>query len=208
MNRKEIILSGVLIIFYLVGIIGTHLSFSKTLFFSLSYFNLLLSFVILISARKFKGKLFWGFVLFAFLIGMIVEWIGVHTALLFGNYSYGENLGFKLFEVPLVIGLNWVMLTIITSSVVNRLKIGVSAKVFTSALTMTLFDGLMEPVAINADFWSWIGGVIPLFNYVCWFLISLGLQTVYFRLKLEESNKIHDLLLLNMVIFFVSLILF
>lgn len=208
MNRKEIILSSILVIFYLVGIIGTHISIYKPTFLGLSSFNLLLSFVILFMARGDKSTFFIRFIGFAFIVGMLAEWIGVHTSLLFGSYSYGKNLGFKLLDVPLIIGINWVMLTVVTSSLVNRMNIVVNAKVFLSALLMTLFDVLMEPVAIRSDFWIWNNGIIPFYNYVCWFFISLGIQKVYFHYKLVESNKVHDLLFFNLIIFFTSLILF
>lgn len=207
-KRKEIILSGILIVFYLVGIIGTHIDSFKESFFSLSYFNLILSFVILILARENKSKIFWSFIGFAFLVGMLAEWIGVHTGILFGNYWYGNNLGFKLFDVPLVIGINWAMLTIVSASIINRLKIRIIFKIILSSSLMTLFDVLMEPVAIRSDFWYWENEVIPFYNYVCWFFISLILQFVYYRFKLAESNKVHNLLFLSMIIFFISLILF
>lgn len=208
MRRREIVLSGILVIFYTVGIIGTHISAYKDSFFNLSYFNLLLSFIILILARNDKSLRFFGFLGFAFFIGMLAEWIGIHTGLLFGNYSYGKNLGSKLFEVPLLIGINWAMLTVVTASIINRLEIKTQYKIVISSFAMTLFDVLMEPVAVRSDFWTWHNGIIPFYNYVCWFLISLGLQAIYYRLKLVESNKVHDILFLNMVIFFLSLILF
>lgn len=208
MKRREIILSGILVIFYTVGIVGTHISVYKDSFFSLSYFNLLLSFVVLILARNDKNKVFWGFLGFAFFIGMLAEWIGVHTGLLFGDYYYGKNLGYKIVDVPLVIGINWAMLTVVSSSLVSKLNSNNLIKILLSAFVMTLFDAIMEPVAISSDFWLWKEGVIPFYNYVCWFIISLILQAVYYRFKLVEANKVHDLLFLFMTIFFVSLILF
>jgi putative membrane protein len=208
MKRRDIILSGILIVFYTVGIVGTHISEFKDSFFSLSYFNLILSFVILILARNDKNKVFWGFLGFAFFIGMLAEWIGVHTGLLFGDYYYGKNLGYKVVDVPLVIGINWAMLTVVSSSLVSKLNSNNLIKILLSAFVMTLFDAIMEPVAISSDFWLWKEGVIPFYNYVCWFIISLILQAVYYRFKLVESNKVHDLLFLCMTIFFVSLILF
>ena len=208
MKRREIILSGILVVFYTVGIVGTHISVYKDSFFSLSYFNLLLSFVVLILARNDKNKVFWGFLGFAFFIGMLAEWIGVHTGLLFGDYHYGKNLGYKVVDVPLVIGINWAMLTVVSSSLVSKLNSNNLIKILISAFVMTLFDAIMEPVAISSDFWLWKEGVIPFYNYVCWFIISLILQAVYYRFKLVESNKVHDLLFLCMTIFFVSLILF
>jgi putative membrane protein len=65
----------------------------------------------------------------------------------------------------------------------------------------------MEPVAITSDFWHWKGD-IPLYNYVCWFIVSLVLQAVYFRNQLAESNKVHDVLLFSMTVFFLSLLIY
>lgn len=208
MKSREIILTVILVIFYTVGIIGTHIPNYKDSFFNLSYFNLVLSFIILIIARNDKRSGFWQFIGFAFFIGMFVEWVGVHTGLLFGDYSYGKNLGYKIFDVPLVIGINWAMLTVITSSIICKIPTKSYIKISLGALAMTLFDLLMEPVAIRSDFWIWKDNVIPLYNYVCWFIISIILQTVYFRFNLVEANKVHNLLFICMTLFFVSLILF
>jgi putative membrane protein len=207
MNKKALFLIAIIVIFYSVGMIGTHIPNYRNSFFELSYFNLLLSFGILLASRVNMNKKFIGFLIFSFLIGMTVEWIGVHTGLLFGNYKYGENLGLKLFEVPLVIGLNWSMLTVITASFVDRIKSTMIIKIVSSAALMTLFDVLMEPVAITSDFWHWKGD-IPLYNYVCWFIVSLVLQAVYFRNQLAESNKVHDVLLFSMTVFFLSLLIY
>jgi putative membrane protein len=207
MNKKALFLIAIIVIFYSVGMIGTHIPNYRNSFFELSYFNLLLSFGILLASRVNMNKKFIGFLIFSFLIGMTVEWIGVHTGLLFGNYKYGENLGLKLFEVPLVIGLNWSMLTVIAASFVDRIKSTMIIKIISSAALMTLFDVLMEPVAITSDFWHWKGD-IPLYNYVCWFIVSLVLQAVYFRNQLAESNKVHDVLLFSMTVFFLSLLIY
>ena len=34
------------------------------------------------------------------LIGFVIEVIGVKTGYVFGSYSYGDSLGFKILEVP------------------------------------------------------------------------------------------------------------
>ena len=63
-------------------------------------------------------------------------------------------------------------------------------------------DVLMEPVAIKSGFWSWRGGNIPLYNYICWLIVALFLQWVLFKLKKAETNKVYDTLLILMVLFF------
>ncbi len=102
----------VLIILHLVGVVGILIPQTRNLVLSLSSINLFLGFiVILLSERKnLTGILV--FSLIAFLIGYGSELIGVHTGALFGNYWYGANLGLKLMEVPLIIGINWGVLAI------------------------------------------------------------------------------------------------
>ncbi len=208
MFKKETILIVILIVFYSVGIVGTHIKAYQSDFFSLSYFNLLLSFIILLLARKENKVAFLFFLVFSFVVGMSVELIGVHTGLLFGNYHYDNNLGIKFFEVPLVIGLNWGVLTAISASVVNRFFEKASVKIVFGSVLMTSFDFLMEPVAIKSGFWTWTDGEIPLYNYVCWLFVSLVLQSVFVKFKLSETNKVNDVLLFMMTVFFITLNVF
>jgi putative membrane protein len=208
MFKRENILILVLIIFYSVGIIGTHLPSYKQSLLELSYFNLVLSFLILIFARQNELKRFLLFLFFAFLIGMSVEWVGVHTGLLFGDYMYGCNLGTKVFGVPLVIGLNWGLLTVVSASIINRQSSNQNFNIIAGAALMTVFDFIMEPVAVKSGYWVWPKGEIPFYNYLCWFVVSLILQFIYSRMKLVESNKVNDVLLFCMVVFFVTLNIF
>lgn len=204
-NRYKIsILIVVLIIFYLVGIVGLSLEAHREDFIELSFMNLSLSFTILLLGRTKHSKGFYGFVLFAFLVGMSVEWIGVHTGVLFGDYTYGENLGFKIYEVPFIIGINWVMLTIISASVVQYTKLHWLIKTVFAALLMLVLDVLIEPVAITSDYWTW-NGEIPISNFVTWFIIAFVLQWVYFKFKLAEKNKVAVSLYFLQFIFFLIL---
>ncbi len=206
-ENKGSILILVIVIFYTVGTVGMMLPDYREQFLDLSFFNLLLSFTIVLLGRNKRLQHFILFLFLCFLTGMLAEWIGTKTGLLFGNYSYGENLGPKISGVPLVIGINWGILVVASASVVMRLKLNFWWSVVASALLMTLFDVLMEPVAIKSDYWTWVGD-IPLYNYVCWFAVSLPLHYIYFRSGLAESNKVLDALFLVMSIFFIILNLF
>jgi putative membrane protein len=70
---------------------------------------------------------------------------------------------------------------------------------------MVVLDFAIEPVAIQSDFWTWAGGVIPFFNYVCWFVVGLILQLVLHFTELNETNKVNDGLFVIMLLFFLSL---
>src|SRR5690554_2414507 len=104
LKNKSLVLILVLMIFYLVGIIGLTSSYRDD-FLPLSFMNLLISFVVLLFALKNHSLRFYLFVVIAFSIGMIAEWIGIHTGYLFGDYEYGASLGPLWYQVPFIIGI-------------------------------------------------------------------------------------------------------
>lgn len=207
-SYKSVILIAVLIIFYTVGTVGILMPDQKNYFLSLSFFNLLLSFSIVLAARE-KDKL--KFVLFltlCYITGMTAEWIGTKTGLLFGDYAYGMNLGAKWSGVPFVIGINWGVLVVTSASLIKKFNLSVFLSAVLSSLIMTLLDVLMEPVAMESDFWNWKNDSVPFYNYICWFIISLPLHLIYFKFRLAESNKVYDTLFLILTIFFTLLNIF
>jgi putative membrane protein len=206
--KKQLILIVILIIFYTVGTIGILSPSYTNYFLPLSFFNLLLSFIVILIATNKLTINFLLFILFCFLVGIVIELIGTKTGLLFGDYAYGKNLGIKISGVPIVIGINWAILIITSASITNRLHISVLIKIILSAVLMTFLDILMEPVAIKSDFWHWNKGVIPFYNYVCWFFISLLLNYLYFTFKLVKSNKVYDTLFIIILVFFSLLNIF
>ena len=111
-----------------------------------------------------------------YLLGMAVEILGVNTGLLFGEYYYGENLGPKLLGVPLLIGINWVVLIFLTATICKRFIKNKWLSCICAALLMVALDFFIEPVAPIFDFWHWNSGEAPLRNFTDWFFVSLVLQ--------------------------------
>ena len=72
----------------------------------------------------------------------------------------------------------------------------------------TLLDVLIEPVAIKLDYWSWENNVIPLQNYVMWFIVSFVIQLIITKSKIDINFKSSFLILGLQVIFFSILNLF
>jgi putative membrane protein len=198
-------LIAILIIFHMVGLVGIMLPNFKDLILSLSFLNLLLAFVVILLGENESKPILMKFLLIAFVIGLTVELIGVHTGLLFGDYKYGLNLGPKLWDVPLVIGINWGVLTVTAASVTHSLKFPHTLKIIVNAFILVIFDFVMEPVAMKSDFWSWNNNSIPFFNYVCWFFIAVILQLIYFAMRKPNSNKVFNALFFIQFIFFIIL---
>lgn len=200
---KEVILISILVIFYTVGIFGLTNETTRDLFLPMSFMNLLLSFVIMILSRKTNKLYFILFLSLTFLVGMTAEWIGIHTGYLFGEYYYGENLGTKMDGVPLIIGINWGILSVCCCNVTSIfIKKSIWLSSFVSAFLMMLLDVLIEPVAITSDYWHWDSLNIPMYNYFCWFAVALPLHFLYFKWKLGEQNKVTIALFGILVMFF------
>ena len=200
-KNKDALLQFILVVIYFVGIIGFSQAKYRDTLLPASGVVLYLSTLAIALASKNKTK-FIVFMAIAFLIGFGSEVIGVNTAYLFGNYVYGVNLGPKLLNVSIVIGLLWGVLALGAASMVDQMSIFNRWKVFFGAAIMLGVDLIMEPVAIANQFWSWEGGNVPFYNYVCWFLIAILLQLILRKFKLNEKNKVYNTLLILMIVFF------
>lgn len=187
---------------YLAGLIGLNIPAVAPLFRLLTPYNLVASLGLLLLFHTDFRPAFLTYSLMAFAVGFLVEVAGVSTGLIFGQYAYGDTLGFKLAEVPLVIGTNWLMLSYVCGSVTDRLPAPVWAKVVLASALMTLLDVLIEPVAMRLDFWQWEGNVVPWQNYVAWFGVSAALFFAYFKLPFRKQNALAPLLLLLQFLFF------
>lgn len=188
-------------LFHINGIFGI-LYWDKDWFLSNTPLNLGISFILLIWMLKEKNANAFLALSIAFLVGMVAEIIGVNTGIIFGDYWYGENLGFKVWGVPLFIGINWAVLTFILGSLSAYLFKNKFIAIIVGALLMVALDFIIEPSAPLFDFWYWKGDHIPMRNYIDWFLIGLIPQTAYhFLIKKKEVQYSMHLLAVQIIFF-------
>ena len=72
---------------------------------------------------------------------------------------------------------------------------------------MVMYDILLEPVAIRFDFWQWENVLVPLQNYVAWWLISLVMMTGVQHFVSNRKNPIAGWVLAIQSLFFIALII-
>lgn len=159
-----------LILMYVSGAIG--FVFNPGFFRPFTPFTLLFTSMVFLMYQPIQNSryLLWFFAVA--LIGYVSEVIGVATGFVFGNYVYGEALGYKVLGVPLTISLNWALLigaavAVSALAVKNRWLLALLASVM-----VTLIDVLMEQLAPKLDFWRFDGGMAGLHNYAGWLLVS------------------------------------
>ena len=179
--------------------------YDKAFFVSFTPVNLLLMLFLLIWNEEQLSRTFMWALLVAALTGIASEMTGVHTGLLFGHYQYGEVLGFKFMDVPLLIGLNWfcivycayVMMFKISGTTTNRWLLAGG-----TGLLTTVFDWIMEPVAVDLSFWKWEHDIIPVYNFFCWWLISTLLGFFFYGIRLKAENSFAVYLFIIQFLFF------
>ena len=203
MKLKNNIASFLLIVFYTVGVIGILGDFDER-FVLFTPVNLLISIGLIFWTHPANYSPLWKLAGICFIAGVLIEIAGVQTGLIFGNYQYGPVLGPKILGTPIMIGVNWAMLVYCAGAAVNYLVPDVNnwLKAILGAILMTILDVLIEPVAMELNFWSWENNIVPLQNYIAWFFVALPLLGAYFHLVGKTTNKVAILLFIIQFMFF------
>lgn len=192
-------------LFHISGILGILYGNSEW-FIAATPLNLSLNFVLLL--LNCKGD-YWFFpmVFLGFITGMITEILGVQLGWIFGDYQYGNAMGYKVLGVPLLIGVNWALLTIVTGAITQQFYKNIFARILLGVGLMIFLDLLIEPIAPLLDFWVFEGGQAPLQNYIGWAAVALFLQIVFHLLKIEIKGWFSYHLYLLQIIFFTVLLI-
>lgn len=194
-----------LLVIYAVGVVG-HL-YDKTipLMLTLTPFTLLLGAVLILYSEITKNKFIVMWFLLSYLITFIIEVVGVKSKLIFGDYYYGNVLGTQLFDVPLIIGINWVMVVLGAISVAQRLFNKKLLVVISAGAISTVFDFILEPVAVKLGYWVWFNNQIPVQNYFAWFFISSIISILFLSMKIIVKKSLAEKYLYIQCVFFVIL---
>lgn len=204
-NRFQLSLF-LLVVIYAVGITTVILGHAVSLM-KLTPYNLIFATAVLLYNAEGMGRKYIAWFAVVAVSGYLVELLGIKTGLIFGEYSYGRGLGLKLFDVPLIIGINWAILVFATAALIQQYSIPKWLKAAISATLMVAYDVLLEPVAIHFDFWQWAGGSIPLQNYAAWWVIGFLMLLGAFYFVKNLKNRLAIYVIAIQLLFFVILIL-
>ncbi len=197
----------IIVAFYLFGAIGIGIPSTQPFFVYLIPSVLLLSFISILFYHDFSTHRNTIIALVSiFFVGFLIEVIGVNTHVVFGDYRYGDGLGYKLLDTPILIGINWVLVTYCSASVMELTKWPPSFKVIGAALLMVLYDFILEHIAPILKMWTWKENTIPLQNYAVWFIVAIVFNAFLRWLKIPASNPIAVAIFICQFLFFVLLL--
>lgn len=195
-----------LVWFYIIGIAGMVIPATSALFMKLTPLALLMNFGLLLIHHETKFSVITILIFSLILLsGFFIEIIGVQTGIIFGEYVYGKGLGWKLWDTPLIIGLNWLLLVYTTATITQKIKIHNIIRIALGAGMMLVYDLIMEQVAPRMDMWSWKNGIIPIENYIAWFVIASLFHALIQFSGIKIKNKLSETVLIAQFVFFVIL---
>jgi putative membrane protein len=203
-DKRLLISILILVIVHTAGIIGMH-TFYRDVFLALTPVNLLLSAGLLLCNHKEFNRSFFVFMLAVSAGGFIIEAAGVRTAIIFGAYRYDDSLGWQIMNVPVVIGVNWFMLVYCAGVISNKLRAGIFLKSLAGAALLVALDLLMEQSAHRYGFWSWLDDIIPLRNYIAWFIVSFIFLCLFHSLTFNKENRLAPVFYIIQLVFFALL---
>jgi putative membrane protein len=128
-----------------------------------------------------------------------IEALGVHTGYPFGTYAYGDRLGPKLADVPLLVPLAWTMMSWPALAAARRIcadlrfparlcpvRLGIP---LLTAVGLAGWDLFLDPQMVRDGHWTWSFAAgapalqgIPLTNLVGWLLAGFVVAFVIDRL--------------------------
>lgn len=193
------------IIFHAVGLIGFIIPLLQPIFLKLVPWHLMFMFIVIFLSHRELSRKFLFYILTIFILGYAAEWTGVNRHLLFGNYTYGKTLGIKPSGVPLIISINWFLLTYSAGVLMQRIRIKVLVKIILGAALLVLLDLLIEPVAIHFDYWHWADSAVPMMNYICWFAVGCIMLTMFEIFRFKKQNTVAIVFLVVQFVFFLAL---
>lgn len=194
-----------ILLVHFFGIIGVY--FLPDWFLPATPITILVSsLVVFLRYEKYRSSRVVAFIVIA-VLAYLIELYGVKSGNLFGTYTYGENLGWKLFDVPLIIGVNWAVLIMVAQQLTTH-YIGVNNRFFSAisvATIMTMFDLLLEVLAPQFDFWSFTHmNYAPMENFIGWFGVSFCFG-LYSYSHFRNQNRTAVLYGIAQLVFFMIL---
>ena len=195
-----------ILIFYTIGVLGFLIPWTQALFITITPYALLMStYLLVIYHENYSKKAILVFTAIA-IIGFFIEVAGVNTGLIFGNYIYGDALGLKAFNTPLLISLNWLFLTYTAMSIAEKISKKWVVQLLTAPSVMLLYDIILEQLAPKMDMWSWQDSVVPIQNYISWWIIGFLFIGLIKVCKIEIRNPVAIRLFLSQYLFFLVLL--
>ena len=100
-------------------------------------------------------------------------------------------------------GVNWINLSLASFGIISFFTDKKIWLIILSSLLMVFLDYIIEPIAINLDFWSWEYITVPIHNYFGWFFCAIIAQLLIVFSKAKINQKIAFAVIGSQLSFFI-----
>ena len=152
---------------------------------------------ILVFHKSWRAKFINSFGLVA-LLGFGVQ---VLAEQLLGSFHYDEMLGLRLFDTPIIIGLNWAIITYCALNITAPIKKDNSTRYLATAVLMVGVDIFLEPFAVRYNLWHWGAESAPFYNFILWFGVSL-VFAVIMGPNIKRANPMAMIIYVLQILFY------
>ena len=125
---------------------------------------------------------------------ILLEASAILTGFPYGHFGYSDILGYRIFGlVPWTVAFAWTPLILGAYAVAANLFVNRHARVFATAVIVTLFDVVLDPGAVLLGFWEYEGGGwfygVPASNFAGW-LVSGFIGAALIEIQLERIKPL------------------
>ena len=107
-----------------------------------------------------------------------------------------------------MICVNWAVLTIITADLSSILHNNTVVQSLLGGFIMMLLDIMIEVSAPRFDFWEFENSIIPIKNYIAWFVIGSIAHYLYRQTNIKTNKKLSIHIFVAITIFFFTFLIF
>lgn len=208
-EQKQILFISLVYFLYLILNI---LPFSREITTNLSeVFYFVISIVVFSFILKNNKKKLTAFFLFfipAFFGIYLLQVVSVNNDALLGSQQFGSVFAHKIAGVPFIVSLFWIVTIFSSLSLAVKLVKNNPLRIVLASLFIVILDIFLEQVAMKLDYWQWENRVVPLSNYVIWFIASLVLTTAILIIKIEPRSQVSRSFFIIQTAFFFLLWIF
>ena len=122
---------------------------------------------------------------------LFIETVAIQTGLPYGRFEYGNKIGEKIGVVPWTVAFSWSPLVLGALALGARETSSSTKLLFVATGFLLLFDGVLDPGAVQQKFWKYqAGGMyygVPFSNFCGWIVSGL-IGTTIFRFIARRSD--------------------
>lgn len=194
--------------FYGVGLLLFMIPLTRPLFVHITALTILLVLItVFYHHKEWNLQTICLFALVA-VSSFLIEAGGVASGELFGNYQYDSGLGIKLFQTPLIIGVNWLFLVYASNSIATRITRKAPYKILLGVILMVGYDLVMELAAPPMNMWHFDSFYPPVENFAMWFVVSSLFHALFVIFRIDTDNAPARALFWIQILFFAVISLY